>query len=267
MGKKAPSRLPTNTKYKLYESAVQNPENDVEFMVEWYEKFNGKSPKVLREDFCGTGMISCEWAKSSDDRSAIGIDLDPEPVEIGKERHYSKLSEDAQKRVEYKLENVLSAENCKADCIAAFNFSYFIFKKRSQLVEYFTSARKSLNPGGVFFIDLFGGTECHQELEEETEHDKFSYYWDCDKFNAITGEAKYAIHFEHKGRKYKNVFTYDWRHWSLPELMDILEDAGFTERTPFWEGDDDDGTGDGEFYIASDEENCESWVTYIAARP
>ena len=31
----------------------------------------------------------------------------------------------------------------------------------------------------------------------------------------------------------------------------------------FWEGDDGDGGGDGEFYKTESAENCESWVTYM----
>jgi len=65
--------------------------------------------------------------------------------------------------------------------------------------------------------------------------------------------------------KYEKAFSYNWRFWTLPELMDILKEAGFSRVETYWEGDDDDGGGDGEFYLSRDEDNCESWVTYIAA--
>ena len=55
--------------------------------------------------------------------------------------------------------------------------------------------------------------------------------------------------------------------WSIPELREILEDAGFSRTVAYWEGEDDDGDGDGNFYISNKEDNCESWVTYIAAIP
>ena len=29
---------------------------------------------------------------------------------------------------------------------------------------------------GVFFLDMFGGEECYGPLEEETEHDGFTYF-------------------------------------------------------------------------------------------
>ncbi len=42
-------------------------------------------------------------------------------------------------------------------------------------------------------------------------------------------------------------------------------EAGFTKTVAYWEGEDGDGSGDGEFYRSEREENCESWVTYIMA--
>ena len=64
---------------------------------------------------------------------------------------------------------------------------------------------------------------------------------------------------------YEKVFSYDWRMWSIGEIKDALYDAGFSDVNVYWEGTDEDGSGDGEFYRASTEENCESWVTYISA--
>jgi hypothetical protein len=105
-------------------------------------------------------------------------------------------------------------------------------------------------------------------LEEETEYNKFSYFWDCQKFNPITNECLYAIHFKPKGgKKFKNVFTYDWRMWSVPELREILEEAGFSQTFCYWEDDDEDGDGSGEYYRSEDEENCESYVVYLASLP
>lgn len=259
--------LTLDMKYNFYENSVQNVEGEVDNITKIFKENCDYEPRLLREDFCGTGMLACEWVKQSKEHTAIGIDLDPEPIKIGKERHWSKLSPEEQKRVTYVEGNVLDAHQ-KADMIVAFNFSYFIFKKRKQLVEYFSAVRKGLKKDGLFLIDLFGGPECQTLLEEETEYNKFSYYWDCQKFNPITNECLYAIHFKPKGgKKFKNVFTYDWRMWSLPELREILEDAGFSKTVAYWEGEDEDGDGDGNFFKAEEAENCESWVTYIAAKP
>jgi len=66
---------------------------------------------------------------------------------------------------------------------------------------------------------------------------------------------------------HKNVFTYDWRFWMLPEIKDLLLEAGFSEVKTYWEGDDEDGGGNGVFTEAKDAENCDAWVTYIGAIP
>lgn len=261
--------LEVSEKYRLYEKAVQSPDFEVEFFNEKYLEYYKKAPRVFREDFCGTGKISCEWVKLHPKNYAIGIDLDQDPIQYGQENHVAKLKPAQQKRIKYIKENVLKADRYKADIVAALNFSYFIFKKRKELLAYFKSVRKSLNPQGVFFIDLFGGSACSQPIVDEVKHKNFSYFWDLESFNPINNECLYKIHFKVQGksRKYKDVFVYDWRMWSLPELMDLLEDAGFSKSFVYWEGDDDDGGGDGNFQVTKETENCDSWVSYIAAFP
>lgn len=260
-------QLSVEDKYKLYEKSVQCPEADVEFLNEEFENLTGRKAKTLREDFGGTGLLSCLWTKQSPEHSAWAIDLDQEPINYGKGKHYSKLTETDQKRMQYILGNVLDDYDFKADITVAFNFSYYIFKKRNELLNYFKKVRQGVKDDGVFLLDIFGGSNSYEPLVEETEHDKHSYYWDLEKFNPLTNEVLYYIHFKKKGKKYKRVFTYDWRMWSVQEIREILEDAGFSKVVTYWEGDGDDGEGDGKFYQSTDEENCESWVTYIAAQP
>ena len=52
----------------------------------------------------------------------------------------------------------------------------------------------------------------------------------------------------------------------MSELRDLLEEAGFSKTIAYWEGDDEeDESGNGEFYATEEAENCEAWVTYVAA--
>jgi len=257
-------------KYQLYEASVQCVESDLDFLNEKYKEIRGKSatPLILREDFSGTGKLCCEWVKQGKKYVAHGVDLDPEPIEYGKEHHYGPLSDAQKKQVTYHQKNVLDATDIKADIVVAFNFSYFIFKKRRQLLEYFKEVRKSLRPGGVFFLDLFGGPESQTLCVEETEYEEgHSYFWDCDKFNPINNECIFGIHFKLEGEKRRDfVFKYDWRLWQCGELQDILEEAGFKHTTVFWEEDDEDGEGgNGVFYQTKEAENSESWIAYIGA--
>ncbi len=259
--------LTIEEKYKLYENSVQCHDADIDFINEQFQNFHGRKPYILREDFGGTGMLACNWTKQSSEHLSYAVDLDPEPIQYGKKTHYSRLNEEQKNRMHYIEGNVLDDFPFKSDVTIAFNFSYFIFKTRKDLIEYFKKVREGLKEDGAFFLDLFGGTDSREESVEETEHDDFSYFWDCDKFNPITNECLYHIHFEKSGKRFEKVFTYDWRMWSIPELREILHDAGFSKTIAYWEGEDEDGDGDGNFYVSNKEDNCESWVTYIAAIP
>ncbi|WP_127715010.1 class I SAM-dependent methyltransferase [Halobacteriovorax sp. HLS] len=259
------AKLSLENKYKLYEASVQNHECDIDFINKEYRRIFGKLPMSLREDFGGTAAMACDWVKQSDNHIAWGVDLDSEPISYGIDNHYSKLNDAQKERMKYIEGNVLDNRDFKSDIVVAFNFSYFIFKERKTLLEYFKKVREGLNDEGAFFVDLFGGTDACQELVEESDHDSHTYFWDCESFNPITSEVLYYIHFEQDGHKYERVFTYDWRMWGLKELQDIMIDAGFSKVVTYWEGEDGDGGGDGNFYPSDKEENCESWVTYLCA--
>lgn len=253
-------------KYYYYNQSVQSADVDVQFFRQAYEEIRGKMPKTFREDFCGTFKLSCEWAKLNPFFESYGVDLDPEPISYGKENYLTELTDDQQKRVTITEANVLDEGLPKADIIAACNFSYFIFKERKTMKEYFAKNLKSLNKDGLFILDIFGGSDCYEANEEETEHDGFSYFWDQDSWDPVTNEAMFYIHFKVKGqKKVKKAFTYDWRMYSIPEIKDILLDAGFKNVHIYWEGTDEDGEGDGEFKKVTKGEDCESWVAYIVA--
>lgn len=260
------SQLTLEQKYDFYERAVQNAEGEVFFMHDEFKRFYGRSPYIFREDFCGTGAMSCTWVQQDKNCEAYGVDLDPEPIEMGKERHYSKLDKSEQKRVHYLQKNVLTVKTPPVDVVCAFNFSYFIFKSRKQMLQYFKAVRKSLKKQGVFFLDIFAGPESQKLVTDVKKLKNLTYYWECQHFNPLTHDCTFAIHFKDaKGKKHNNVFTYNWRFWSMPEIRDILIEAGFSKTIVYWEGEDEDGGGDGVFFPAEDAENCDAWVSYIAA--
>lgn len=263
-GKKSKNK--TYDKYYYYNKSVQSADVDVKFFRDTYVELKKKKPQVFREDFCGTFKLSCEWVKLDDSFIAKGIDLDPEPIAYGKEFYLPKLKQGQIDRMDIQEGNVLDDGLPKADIIAACNFSYFIFKQRQTLKDYFANSLKSLNDDGIMVLDIFGGSECYEPNEEETEHDDYSYFWDQDSFDPVTNEALFYIHFKPKGeKKMKKAFTYDWRMYSIPEVKDILMEVGFKNVQIYWEGTDDDGEGDGEFKPVEKGEDCESWIAYIVA--
>ena len=153
------------------------------------------------------------------------------------------------------------------------NFSYFIFQKRNELLDYFKKVRESLAPGGIFVMDLFGGDESISILEEERKIEEgFTYVWDQAVFFPGTHEYHCNIHFHFKdGSKIKNAFTYQWRFYSMPELKDLLADAGFQEVHAYFEeadDEDDDGDGNGEFILdekGETSQDCAGWIAYLVA--
>lgn len=268
MSRKVQKRNPKRTfdKYAYYRDSVQSAETDVAFFRKVYRELKGKEPQVLREDFCGTFSLSCEWVKLRPKYQAVGMDLDPEPLEYGKTNYLPKLSETQQARLKLIEGNVLTSSLPKADIGVAMNFSYFVFRTREQMKTYFLNARKACKPGGIFMVDVFGGTECYDENEEVTVHKKFSYYWHQASYDPVTNKALFHIHFRPKGqKKIERVFTYDWRLWSIPEIRDLLQEAGFQRTHVYWEGTTRKGTGDGKFARTNKGEPCDSWIAYIAA--
>ena len=152
------------------------------------------------------------------------------------------------------------------DVTGAFNFSYWIFDQRVKLRCYFENVYDNLNPDGVFFLDAFGGFDAYRELQESTEFDGFTYIWDQAQYFPVTGRMKTHIHFKFSdGSRMKKAFTYDWRVWTLPEIREILDEAGFRKSTVYFEYQDDDGEGLGEWYADSRGKADATWVANIAA--
>ena len=69
------------------------------------------------------------------------------------------------------------------------------------------------------------------------------------------------------GSKIDRAFSYEWRLWSLPELTELLGEAGFSRSTVWWEGTGEDGEGNGEFSPESRGDADAGWVAYIVAEP
>ncbi len=258
----------------LYQESVQAPEADVDFFIDTYKKLRNKKPLVMKEDFCGTALLSVKWCESDAERTAIGVDLDQPTLDWGRKHNIDSASGDMAQRIKLVHANVLDDIEDKADITCALNFSYNIFKTRDDLRAYFEAARRGLKEDGMLILDMFGGTETMDELEEERDVDDedFTYVWDQDKFNPITHEILCYIHFNFPdGSEIRKAFTYDWRLWTIPEITELLKEAGFSKARVFWEefvedeDDDDELEGTGNYFETKEEENQESWINYIVA--
>lgn len=252
-------------KHILYEAAVQCAESEIDFVDDTFKKLRNRQATSLREDFCGTTNSSCEWVRRRDSNVAYSIDLDADVLQWGRENHIEKLSLEQQRRINVVNGNVLDPSGNSVDVVLAMNFSYWIFKKREEMLAYFRSVYDGLVEDGVFFLDTFGGYEAFREMEESTKHDGFTYVWDQAHYNPITGEGLFHIHFKFKdGSKLKQAFSYDWRVWTLPEITEMLTEAGFRAEV-YWEGTDKKGKGNGVYEPAIEGEADAGWIAFIVA--
>ena len=255
-------------RHALYEASVQDPESELEFVSETFETLTGRPLQLIREDFCGTANTACQWVRSGDEHRAIAVDLDEEVLEWGRRHHVSELSSDQAERIRLVRDNVMTVDTGSVDALLAMNFSYYLFTTRELLNAYFERARAALKDDGVLFLDAFGGYEAHRELEERTEYDDFTYVWDQASFDPIHHHMTCLIHFEFPdGSEMKRAFEYYWRLWTLPEIRELLVEAGFSDVTVYWEGTDEEtGEGDGIYEPAETGDADAGWICYLVAR-
>ena len=255
--------------FELYEAAVQSPDSDVVWLDRVYKDLRGKAPVYLREDFCGTSKICCEWVKLNNKKMAMGYDLDKKTLEYAKLNHLSKLKPAQKNRIDLLHKNVLSKPQQKSDITFAPNFSFNIFKDDKSLDKYFRASKDALNRGGVFVLEMVGGPSMMEITKEETKYKKkgkpwFTYIWEQRDFNPVTHEIFCAIHFKMaNGTMIKDAFTYDWRLWTIPELRNALKLAGFRDTAVYWEVEEADEHGFSTYERTENPENEECWISYV----
>ena len=254
-------------KYRYYLDSVQNPKEDVRFITKTFLDLKKKTPVSFREDFCFTFALCVEWVKHDLKNKAYGVDIDPTCLAYGKTHYLSPLPPSSKKRVQVCLQNVLKkAPFPRVDILVALNFSYFVFKTRDLLKKYFKKCYSNLKNNGVLVLDCFGGSECQEANTEKRGFDSFMYYWEQKEFDPVSNCCQFSIHYRPKGKAIlKNVFSYDWRLWSIPEITDLLKEVGFKKSHIYWEGTRRDGSGNGIFKPVEKGEECEAWVAYIFA--
>lgn len=258
-----PSSPVTPSRYDLYERCVQSPRASAAYL----RAIHGRSPRTLREDFCGGGALCLAWASTDPTATAIGVDMDPEPL--------ARLRRVP--RVRAIAADVLHVD-ARADVIAATNFPLGYFFERSDLVEYLRRSRARLKRRGVFVADMYGGRD---SMTLQTTSARFSlpdgtpvlYEWEHREADPVTARVLNVIHFTlGKGRnaaRLRDAFTYSWRLWSIPELTDAYREAGFGAVEVF---DHEAGAMDhlGTLHVRPFEPGAdalpENWVVFVAGR-
>lgn len=261
----------TADRHSLYQQSVQHADHEVEFFEKAFRAEFNRKPQSLREDFCGTYAVCCEWVKSGKRRTAVGVDLCGETLAWAEKNNASKLSDGQRERLTILQQDVRTENQPRADVLAAQNFSFWYFKTRQEVIDYFKIARANLNEQGVMVMDMMGGGGCCVEGQVDKRTIKkgkngFKYQWEQARFNPITSDCSYYIHFKFPdGSKLRRAFEYHWRFWTIPEVREMLVEAGFSASYVYWEEEDDEGEATGEWVKMAEVPNQEAWICYIVA--
>lgn len=270
-------------RHDLYQRAVQCVEAEIDFVDNTYKRLRGHRAISLREDFCGTAGTCCEWVRRRAGNRAVGLDIHGPTLDWGTKHNLSALSAEQRSRVDLRRVSVLDDAPGRVeggfDAILAMNFSYWCFKDRPTMLTYYRAAMRALAADGIFFLDFYGGPDALREIQEKRRiaairarlgggggAPGFTYVWDQARYDPITGDILCHIHFRFAdGSEMTRAFTYDWRLWTIPELRDILMEAGFARVTVYWEGDDEKGGGNGIFRPRKHGEACPAYIAYLVA--
>lgn len=262
----------TADRHHLYQLSVQEVSAEIDFVDDTFFKARRRRASRLREDFCGTANTSCEWVRRRRGNTAVGLDLDQPTLDWGSAHNLARLKPPQRSRIRLLRRDVLSPGPGagRMDAILAMNFSYWVFNTRALMGRYFRAVHRSLVRDGVFFLDFCGGWDCyrlHREVRPIRHRaQRFNYVWNQSAYNPITGGVRCHISFTFPdGSRLRRAFEYEWRLWTLPEIREILAEAGFRRVTVYWEGDDGKGGGDGVFTPNTEGEVVASFISYIVA--
>lgn len=247
-------------RYDLYEAAAQSPEQEAKFL----RAVHGGGPRVLGEDFCGSGAICRAWVDLDPANRAVCVDKDPDALAALRARAgEARLA----RMTVFEQDVVDTAE--PVDVLCALNFPVGYWHTRRELVDYLRVAHRRLTPGGVFVCDIYGGATAFVCGESDEElRGGVRYTWEQRYADPTTGHVVNAMHFTlPDGRQVRDAFTYDWRLWSIPELRDAMADAGFV-RTEVYDRLGDAVDADGNLHVrpVRGDELDDTYVVYVAAR-
>jgi SAM-dependent methyltransferase len=262
--------------HRLYQKSVQSPDHDIALLAGYFEAYTKQPLRHFREDFCGTAFLSAYFVTRHPDNHALGIDLDWPTLNWGLKHNVAHLPPDQQQRLTLVNDNVLNVQHPLSQLTVAMNFSYMVFRDRPTLLHYFTNARRSLQPGGLFVLDIWGGSETQVAQEEHRDIDNpdddgigdFIFVWDQDVFEPSTYFCRTRIHFIFRdGSELRDAFVYDWRLWTMPEVIELMKEAGFADVHFLWEGTNlETHEGTGTYHRAETGDSDPSWIAYVVGQ-
>ncbi len=111
-------------RHQLYEESVQDAKQECKFVRQSFRALRGRPARILREDFCGTAAVCCQWVKRNKGNIAIGVDLDPDVLDWARQHNLAALKPDRRERVRLVQEDVTARPTDEpVDVVLAMNFS------------------------------------------------------------------------------------------------------------------------------------------------
>lgn len=209
-------------RWTLYEQCVQSPRDACDLLG----CAHGGSPRRLLEDFAGSAAIAREWTRRGGE--ALALDLDPEALRRSGVSVRTLMADAARP---------LALEDGTFDVVHAGNFSLGYLQERATLLAYLRERRRLLASGGVLVCDTYGGRSAFElgawDRERFLEGGvRVVSTWEHRRADPVTALVENVLHFrvERAGEliaRHPDAFTYRWRLWSLPELRDLVREAGF----------------------------------------
>ncbi|KAJ7540715.1 hypothetical protein O6H91_10G027800 [Diphasiastrum complanatum] len=302
-----------NLRHTLYQRSVQSPKGDISYLQKFFLTYvGGRIPLHLYEDFCGTALICAEWVRGDARRTALGIDLDEETLIWGLQHNIGKLGIDAHSRSRLLCGDVLHPlskarvikfEESKVPCTWSSAVDCQVTSSHEDLNQEESTTGKSSKTvgqtcscsekesevrspnndvvaesvwpeGGIFVLDIYGGTSSECAMKLRRRYEEFMYIWEQEDFDVVTRTTRISLHFQlnKSHRMLRHAFTYRWRLWTLPEVRDCLEEAGFSfvhiwirEMSEAKDGDEVEATSSVKFEEVGSFLQQHSWNAYVVA--
>jgi SAM-dependent methyltransferase len=239
-----------------YRWAVQDPVRQAAALAAIFERVRGRAARTLREDFAGNGADAVAFVGGAAGRRAIAVDVDAQAVAHGRQRAARLLGRRAA-AIDWFVADVHAVappQVAAAELLSVLNFSIGYLHTRTALLDYFRHARACLAGDGVLVLNTFGGPDALRpgrrsfRVEPGRERGElalapYDYEWELRRYDAVRNRIDCRIHFAWDdpsatdGRmRIEDAFVYDWRLWSLVELVEALRDVGF-RRARAWRHD------------------------------
>jgi SAM-dependent methyltransferase len=273
---------------ELYRWAVQDPETHAVVLRTMYKRLRpGRHPVLLREDFAGTSAESVAWVALEQGRRAIAVDLDESTLGWAQRRAARLLGARASeiRFIQGDVRIVGPPDVPQADIISVLNFSILYQRDLEDLGSYLQHAINGLAPGGILVLNLFGGAAALQPgttrhwvtpkplLPSESAIPAFEYLWEVRSYDPGSERLDCRIHFAapdpvapERTYEVRDAFSYDWRLWSVEELIAAFLQAGFAD-VQVWRHTYDPSRGAAGVFLGCVEPETllalESWTAYV----